>query len=372
MTKFLGNIKCIMLTCGICILCLIYFMNDFDSLSMTFEKSSGNSFQSASKTDEAIHIATIIYGETFFHFGFICLKSIIFTTKRALNFYIVTKNDTVDRIHADMKSWPKEVLSRVNVYEIEFNFSNWAAVIPGKNKRKGLTVKLRSFGSLFNSKLISEQTSKLIYMDADILSLTDMGELWDMFHRFKPKHTLATTIGARYLQPRYLIHNTTFINNNLGINSGVIMFDMAKLKALSFLDRLEECTKLPQEALVTHNDQDLLSLYIEQYPEQYALLPCSWNVRQSMSKCHDEVRPELRCKAAEKFGLHLIHATNQGFFTKGQYSNIFNCMATVDFNRMTDTAVCLRNATEFFKEEEKDCKNKRKFLSNLEKVLSLY
>ena len=359
----------------------MFFQNDLYSLTGRNKncmigdlstKKSGKSFQSFLRTDETIHIATIIFGEKFFNLGFISLKSIIFTTKRSLNVYIVTKDNTVDKIHADMKSWPQEVLDRANVYQIDFNCSDWEAVLPGKNEMKGLSIKLCSYGSLFNSKLVSEQTSKFIYMDADFLSLSDIGELWDVFHQFKPQQALATTVGARYLNQHYLIHNTTFINDNLGINAGLIMFDMAKLKGLSFLNLLEQCTKLSQEALVTHNDQDLLTLYIEQHPEQYLLLPCSWNVRQSMSKCNDKVRPELKCKAAEEFGLHMLHATMQGFFTKGQYSHIFNCMTALDFNRMTDTVVCLRNATEYFKEEQKDCQNKNKFLNNLEKVLSMH
>ena len=381
MLKFLENVKSVMFLFIICIICLIYFQNDIYRLTVIDKNSlkddfstkiSGKPFKNVMKTDEVIHIASIIFGEKFFSYGYTSLKSIILTTKRSLNFYIVTNDDTVDKIHAEMKSWPKEVLDRVNVYQIDFNYSDWQAVLTGKNMMKGLTIKFRSYGSLFNSRLISEQTSKLIYMDADFLSLTDIGELWDVFHQFKPKQTLATTTGARYLQQNYLVYNRTFINNNLGINAGLIMFDMAKLKALSFLNLLEQCTRLPQKALKIYDDQDLLTLYIEQHLEQYLLLPCSWNVRQSMSKCDDEVRPELRCKAAEKFGLHLLHATHLNFLAKGQYSNVYNCMASLDFNRMSDTAVCLRHAIEHFKEEEKVCKNKKHFLNNLEKVLQLH
>ena len=320
--------------------------------------------------NSTIHIATLIIKDSYFRFGLVAIKSIVFTTKRHLNFYVVTNDDSVKWLQLAMEEWPTNVIQRINVFHIPFNASNWEAVLPlyfGTISRK-----LTAYGSIFNSRIISQHTSKIIYMDADFLALVDISELWDMFHQFKHHQTIATSFGTRYVASSYTKNSDTFLYDNLGINAGLMLMDLGKLKGLSFLDLLHRCSNRVQAVLLPIDDQDLLLLYLQRYPEQHLLLPCSWNFRQSMSKCNEDGKPELRCFGAEKNGIHFLHGTKFSFFTKGQYANIFSCMSNVDFGKMRHTGLCLQKAIKTFKQEEKQCKNKINFLDRLAETVSEY
>ena len=318
-------------------------------------------------TSDTIHLATIIVGEKFYGFGMTFIKSAILTTQNRINIYVVTSDSSADKIMEARESWPDHIKERVNVFRIDIDDHNWNDSLP--LKKGHLARKLSALGALFKSDFLRAATSKIIYMDADFVLIDDLAKLWATFHRMGPKEAIASTTGARYLGRGYMEFNDTYLYNNLGINAGLMLFDMGKLRTNGFQAKYIGCSKLEHRTLKNNNDQDLFVQYFQNYPDEHYVLPCSWNVRNSMSKCDEDVRDILRCEPAEQTGIHTLHGTRTKFLTEGQYGNIFNCMVKINFQNEAKSFDCLSKAVSVFKKSEKDCKNKENFLNPLEDLI---
>ena len=334
------------------------------NISQTFSQ------QTLHIANNTIHIAIIMIGKTYHTFGLVLIKSLIFTTKRNINLYIVTSDNAVDKLNGYMKRWPEHITQRVNVFRVDINENDWDKHLPLLDGK--LQIKLRTYGSLLDSELVSSMTTKMIYIDTDYVMLDDVANLWDIFEQFKPGETIYTTSGARYLGGGYKKSNETFIYNNRGINAGLMLMDMGKLKAKSFFEKLVECSKHSHSILKVTDDQDLLVLYFQNYPEQHGLLPCSWNMRNSMCKCNEEVNPELRCTDAEENGIHSVHGTHLRLLWDGQFQVLYFCMGNMDFNNTSKTVQCLMGGIKEYRKKEKHCLNKQKFLNHLEETILMH
>ena len=318
--------------------------------------------------EEIIHIATLIVGNAFQLFGLTMIKSALFTTRHRLHFYVVSNDTAMDIIVSDIDNWPEDIKSRIQVSHIGFNATEWEESLPMKPKKQ-FDIKLIAYGSIFNSPLIFSHTSHLIYIDSDFLLLDDIAKLWDVFQEFNNHQTIATATGTRYVNTVYVKHNESFINNNLGINAGLLLLNVERLKNVAFFEKLVKCSGIKHRHLQAYDDQDLLLLYAERYPEQHYLLPCSWNFRQSMAKCNNEGDPQLRCFEAENYGVHFLHGTYFNFLMEGQFRNIFQCMHNINFHERNRTSQCLQRAVNIFYTEERNCSNKVNILKRLENTL---
>ena len=116
-------------------------------------------------SDDTIHFATIVGGKYFYNKAFILIKSILFTTKKNINFYIFTKDNAVDRMLFDMKPWPTAIRSRLNLYELE-KYTESGLHFP-RQKNGKVDIKMLTYAAIMHSKIIAKHTSKLIYIDAD-------------------------------------------------------------------------------------------------------------------------------------------------------------------------------------------------------------
>ena len=161
-----------------------------ENVTIKHKTFSQNQMQSYIKpANEIIHIATIIIGKDFFNYGLVLIKSIVFTTKKKVYFYIYTTDDAVDKILVETQAWPKEFKSRINIYKLEaykgsdLHFPAWT--------NPHTSWKILAYASIMSSPIITEHTSKLIYMDADLFALDDLWKLWQVFNTFDRNQTVA-------------------------------------------------------------------------------------------------------------------------------------------------------------------------------------
>ena len=316
-----------------------------------------------SSADEIIHIATIMIGKRFFKYGLVLIKSIVFTTKNRVNFYIFTTDDAVDNVLVEIQAWPKEFKQRVNIYQLD-EYKGSDLIFPvGKNNV--VHRKILAYAAIMRSPIIAQHTSKLIYIDADLLALDDLWKLWKLFDTFDRNQTVATAIGRRYAARR---GEDIFLG--LGINAGLMLMDLGKLKQLSFMEEYLKGSKYQNTVLHTSNDQDLLCLYFKRFPEQHRLLSCTWNFRQSMNFCTQDTK--YLCMEGKELGVSIIHATDPGLFTKSEFSNVHTCLKELNFMKVYETVVCLQNAFTVFKNDSSLCDYKHNFLVNIERVIDKY
>ena len=331
---------------------------------ITFKNISQNKVQShIQPADEIIHIATIIIGKAFLRYGFILIKSILFTTQKKVHFYIFTTDDAMDKILVKIQAWPKEFKSRVNIYKLD-EYTGPDLHFP-IGKDNAIHKKILAYASIMSSPIIAQHTSKLIYMDADLLALDDLWKLWKMFDTFDQNQTISTTIGRRYAKQS---EEDVFLG--LGINAGLMLMDLRKLKQLSFMEEYLKGSKYQNTLLDTSNDQDLLCLYFKRFPEQHRLLSCTWNFRQSMNSCTQDTK--YLCMEVKELGVSIIHATYPGLFTKSKFSNVYTCMRKLNFMKVYETVDCLQNAFTVFNNDPRICDYKHHYLANIEGVIDKY
>ena len=313
--------------------------------------------------DEVIHFATTIIGTKFYNYGLILIKSIVFTTKKTVHFYIFTTDDSVDKILIEIQAWPKEFKSRLNVYKLDEYTGSDLHFPVGKNK--AIHKKILAYTAVMRSPVIAQITSKLIYIDADLLALDDLWKLWRVFDTFDRNQTIAASIGRRYAAMR---GEEVFLG--LGVNAGLLLMDLGKLKQLSFMEEYLNISRYKHTALHTYNDQDLFCLYFKRFPEQHLLLPCLWNFRPSMNFCAKKSR--YLCKEVEDLGVGLIHDVYPTFFGKGEFANVYTCFNELNFTKVYETVSCLRKAFEMFKNDSSLCHYQNNFLLNIENITNEY
>ena len=329
-----------------------------------YKKNSQNPVQShIQPADEIIHIATIMIGTHYFNHGLVLIKSIVFTTKKKVNFYIFTTDYAVDKILVEIQTWPKEFKSRVNIYKLD-EYKGRDLHFP-LGKSNAVHKKILAYAAIMRSPIIAQRTSKLIYMDADIVALDDLWKLWEMFDTFDRNQTIAASTGRRYA-----IKHGEDIFRGLGINAGLMLMHLGKLKQLSFMEEYLNRSKYQNTVLDTSNDQDLLCLYFKRFPEQHQLLSCTWNFRQSMNFCTQDTK--YLCMEVTELGVSIIHNTDPEFFTKSEFANVHTCMKELNFMKVYKTVDCLQNAFNVFKNDSRICDYKHNYLVNIEYVINKY
>ncbi|CAL1286722.1 unnamed protein product [Larinioides sclopetarius] len=163
---------------------------------------------------------------------------------------------------------------------------------------------------------------KVIFLDVDLKFLSDIRLLHQEFDKFEPQNVLG--IGPD-LQPQYRIDFAKYRNKNpgtsvgsprpgnQGFNTGVVLFDLDRMRNSSLYKSLINdtaldilCKKYQFEGYLGH--QDFYTLTGMEYPELYYKLDCAWNRQLDVGWRH-EVSKELFEKYHQCDGeIHVIHA----------------------------------------------------------------
>ena len=314
-----------------------------------------------------VHIVSIVNG-TYYGFSLTAVKSLIFLSDCEFKFYILSDDDAVEKFHKEIQSWPEIVQSRIEMFYIKYNCEPWKPILYSRVTKK-MDYKICTYLTILQSDIIAERTSKVMYLDSDLLAMDDIGKLWQVFEQFEPQHTMATVRGSRYVRrSHYFKAPGTIFLDNYGINAGLLLMDLDKLRRLSFADALTRCSQVALKRLIPGDDQDLLCIYFTIYSEQHFLLPCSWNYRKTMYQCYDQ---EFSCPTAERDGIHLFHATYINLITEGDFMYLHQCMGNITFHDLKQTVSCLDSSISRLKAVNRSCKSLANLTLSLENRLSL-
>eukprot|EP00730_Choanoeca_flexa_P001025 TRINITY_DN10448_c0_g1_i2.p1 TRINITY_DN10448_c0_g1~~TRINITY_DN10448_c0_g1_i2.p1 ORF type:complete len:367 (+),score=29.36 TRINITY_DN10448_c0_g1_i2:93-1193(+) len=126
---------------------------------------------------------------------------------------------------------------------------------------------------------VLQQVEKVIYLDADVLVLSNIVELWRQFDSFNSTQTAAMVPEGEDLASNWYRHQALHpYYGQLGLNSGVMLMHLARLRQADFSVRMGEILNVYKDN-ITWGDQDLLNIYYAQHPEALLELDCSWNFR---------------------------------------------------------------------------------------------
>lgn len=217
--------------------------------------------------NDTVHICMGLHDSSGFYSRYvgIVMKSLLDHTSARVFFHILI-DDTVSEINkARLRSVADPYGSAVRFHKIDisqFHFTNQY-------------IKKYSIGTMFRLLIpeIFPELNRIIYLDADLLVLKDISELWN---ENIDEYTLAA-VGDRgvweYLANAYVVLEN-LIPRNLYFNAGVLLMNLKRIRekgnlanmVSDFLEKYPECY---------YPDQDALNCL---FYRETKLLDASWNV----------------------------------------------------------------------------------------------
>ncbi len=225
------------------------------------------------KTKDTIHIAFAINDQFAIHLG-AAIASLLTNakSKNRINIYVLQQNLN----HSNRSNITQLKRLRTNTYIdlLEVDSSKFA-LLP-------LTSKAQTIETYFRLALpnILPEIDKLIYLDADVVVMGDIKELWNQ--EMKDNILLAVE------DPKYTSKNR---HESLGMkmnspyfNGGVLMMDLKKMRAFGLEQKVPNYVR-KKFKILKYQDQDILNALFENY---WRALPLSFNAYKHLCFKHGE------------------------------------------------------------------------------------
>ncbi|XP_029290400.1 glucoside xylosyltransferase 1 isoform X1 [Cottoperca gobio] len=270
------------------------------------------SLSSAGKdhSDERSHLAVVACGlrleETL-----TMLKSAVVISKKPLHFYIFAEDDLHDGFRSGLESWPRTARTK-------FNFTIYPITFPKENAKVWKKLFKPCASQRLFLPLILKEVDSLLYVDTDIIFLQPVEDIWAVLSQFNSSHLAA--MAPEHEEPRIGWYNRFARHpyyGKTGINSGVMLMNMTRLREKSFKNDMTTVALKWEEILmpllqkyklnITWGDQDLLNIIFHHNPESLFVFPCQWNYRP------DHCIYGSNCQQADQEGVFILHG-NRGVY----------------------------------------------------------
>lgn len=180
--------------------------------------------------------------------------------------------------------------------------------------------------SLQNQSLLTNVDS-LLYVDTDVLFLSPLEKIWSHFSRFNSSQVIA-------MAPDNEVRHTAWYNRfakhpyygELGVNSGVILMNLTRIRASTWLTSIIKYHK-ESKLKMTYGDQDLMNIYFHFHPNELYIYPCEWNYRP------DHCMYTSVCEGANKDGAHVLHGNRRTMQNQKQpaFKAVYSAFKEYDF-----------------------------------------
>lgn len=256
----------------------------------------GGKLQFREQSSYVLHLSVVACGDRAEE-TIILLKSAILFTKAPLVFHIFAETDLQTYFQTQIELWPEDYISadrlEYRIYDI--------TLPPGdsENEWKNLFKPCAS-QRLFLPSLLNDVDS-LIYVDTDVLFVSPLEKLWEFFSSFNSSQLVA--LAPEHEDPSIGWYNRFARHpyyGPLGVNSGVMLMNLTRLRQTRWLPEIMEYYK-EYRLKITWGDQDLINVYFYFHPDQLFLFSCEWNYRP------DHCMYMSVCKKAEEVGAQVLH-----------------------------------------------------------------
>ncbi|XP_067653238.1 glucoside xylosyltransferase 2-like [Haliotis asinina] len=268
-----------------------------ERFSFTSNHETGDSKQ---VSPEGIHLALASCGEGLEEVKVLVKSVLLFS--RHVTFHVFSDTPSQQPLCDHIKSLPE-------IYRKQFKFHVYNATFPlGSYEWRNMFLPCSS-QRLFLPYIIPNVT-RLIYVDTDVIFLSPVDNLWGQFDHFNKSHIAALVQESEDITYDWYkrIAKTPYYGK-LGLNSGVMLMDLVRLREHQWLEKIINYFKeyLPKLLL---GDQDLINIYFYFEPEKVYVCSCEWNYR---SHHCQYPTPRSRCPPALKDGAHILHGAGQRF-----------------------------------------------------------
>ena len=229
-----------------------------------------------------IHIAIVSCGAVRAPEALASMRSALLTATQPLHFYIFHQaNDGNDAFFTNaLQKWKQSTATTTAATSFEFDL--YTSDIPEHYSKLFAPCACQR---LFLHEALPATLHHVLYMDSDTLVLTDLSTLWRDFVRatahsppvlaaLVAEHT--ATADYAYYTEQTVQHPYFSSSTAAGLNSGVLLLDLDKLRAAPWN---EQFASYLEQYQLQFFDQDLLNIYFAQHAEKLQELPCEWNFR---------------------------------------------------------------------------------------------
>lgn len=249
--------------------------------------------------DERMHLAVTACGDRLDE-ALTMLKSAVVATRARLTLHVFADDALRPQFQERLSAWPEEARRKfeLRLYPISY---------PGADEPETWRKLFKPCASqrLFYPYLI-EGTERVLYVDTDVLFLRPPEDVWRFFDAFAPEQIAALAPESEDVRngwyPRFAKHPYF---EPAGVNSGVMLMDLARMRRARWRERLIAYQK--QYKSIPWGDQDLINIFFAESPEKLYVHSCEWNYRP------DHCRDMSNCKAAQEHGVAIVHG-NRGAF----------------------------------------------------------
>lgn len=250
------------------------------------------------------------------------LKSALMFTQSSLHFYIITEPDLKQLFIYQFQQWPHFIQNKFKFTLIEPKF-------PAQNGLEWRQLfKLCASQRLFLPSLL-DHVDSIIYVDTDILFITDINNLWQLFKQFNSTQlaALAPEHEAEFMgwYNRFARHP---YYGKLGLNSGVMLMNLTRMRQAQFIDKIYPIYA-KYKYNITWGDQCLLNIYFHYNPDKLYLYGCEWNYRP------DHCMYGSNCNTAELNGANILHGCRRVFHDLDKepvFKSIYDLFDKYNFN----------------------------------------
>ncbi|XP_021373710.1 glucoside xylosyltransferase 2-like isoform X2 [Mizuhopecten yessoensis] len=202
-----------------------------------------------------IHLSLVACGDRDKE-SIILLKSAVLFTKTPLVFHIFAELQLQDYFKRQIEFWPDEYRTKVeyHIYNLSFPADEWKKLFkPCASQR------------LFLPSLLPD-VDALLYVDTDILFVRPLEDIWAFLKKFNSTQLVA-------LSPEHEDSQSSWYHRfarhpfygELGVNSGVMLMNLTRIRQSQWLRSLKEYYK-EYKLKITWGDQDLINIYFYYYP----------------------------------------------------------------------------------------------------------
>ncbi|KAM8891215.1 glucoside xylosyltransferase 1 isoform 2-T2 [Spinachia spinachia] len=239
------------------------------------------------------------------------LKSAVLLSHKSLHFYVFAEDDLHGPFRNALDSWPRTIRTK-------FNYTIYPITFPEENAKEWKKLFKPCASQRLFLPLILKEVDSLLYVDTDIIFLQPVEEIWALLSRFNSSHLAA--MAPEHEEPRIGWYNRFARHpyyGKTGINSGVMLMNMTRLREKSFKNDMTTVALKWEEILmpllqkyklnITWGDQDLLNIIFHHNPESLYVFPCQWNYRP------DHCIYGSNCQQADHEGVFILHG-NRGVY----------------------------------------------------------
>lgn len=229
------------------------------------------------------------------------------------------RKDFLEKIDVD---WPTEFRSK---FDLEFHSIEYPR---GNDERWRSLFKPCCTQRLFFPELLLNVDS-LIYIDTDVLFLSNTKNLWRFFRQFNS--TQLSALSPEHEDPAMGWYNRFARHpfyGSMGLNSGVMLMNLTRMRQVKMIDEILEIFD-EFHSNITWGDQCLLNIYFNYHPDRLYQIDCEWNYRP------DHCIYENNCQTATKNGVQILHGSRSAFHNEKyeEFKSIYRVIDQWNFDQ---------------------------------------